>query len=221
MRRSAENIYSDQLEDAVLAEDVAEVVQLVNGGASLNARNSGGRTVLMMAVQHNNPTMVKFLLNEMKADPDVQDIRGNTALHIAAELDRDECITALEENGADVYVRNNIGFTGRGMRLQRQKQRGNAATTPRAASSSNAATSNASGGASSSEGTGSATSPKKQQQHLKPSARGHAIVDAEFAKQIASGDPVLAKEYIMKNAGTINLNSLCVCPPLICVAQQP
>ncbi len=82
-RRSAENIYSDELELAVAREAVSEVVALVEARANLDARNSGGRTVLMVATQNNSPGMVKLLLAELKADPDVQDVRGCTALHLA------------------------------------------------------------------------------------------------------------------------------------------
>lgn len=225
VRRSAENIYSDELEIAVINGSVQDVVRLTNARASLDARNSGGRTVLMMAVQHDKPAMVTLLISELKANPNVQDIRGNTALHIAYELNKEECITALEENGADVYVRNNIGFTGRGLRLQRKKPEAKTPAPRVDESDANAnspehADSRAPWGGS---GLGTASAPPKGKHgRSKPAPRKTEIIDSSFARCISDGDITLVKEYIQQRPD-LDLN--CIYPrsgdtPLITAAKE-
>lgn len=64
------------------------------------------KTPLMYAVLHNNPSIIRLLI-ECKCDVNITDRSGNTALHYAAQKGFVYCVTAILESGlADVGIRN-------------------------------------------------------------------------------------------------------------------
>ena len=75
-------------------------------GSVNNARASDGKTLLIVAVENNKFETVKWLLGD-GANTDVQDKRGNTALHYAAMLGDAKMIDLLVKNGADISIKNN------------------------------------------------------------------------------------------------------------------
>ena len=73
-------------------------------------RDQQQRTVLMMAVLHDHPKMVDFLL-ERQADVRAVDENGNTALHLAALRDHFDLIDVLLDYGAIIDAPNINGET--------------------------------------------------------------------------------------------------------------
>jgi len=84
---------------------------LLEGGANVNARNSGGQTALMiLASRAYNPETVALLLGR-GGDINARDSEnGWTALMWAAAFSGNpEIITLLLENGADAVMRDYYG----------------------------------------------------------------------------------------------------------------
>jgi len=56
----------------------------------VNCKDESGRTILMSAIQAldaKNAEQIRYLVQEKNADPNIQDLNGNTALHYLASLD--------------------------------------------------------------------------------------------------------------------------------------
>ncbi|XP_074851494.1 ankyrin repeat domain-containing protein 34B [Carettochelys insculpta] len=92
---------------------------LLEGGAYINESNDRGETPLMIAckTQHmdqqsvSKAKMVKYLL-ENKADPNIQDKCGKTALmHACLEKAGPEVISLLLKNGADLSLQDHSGYS--------------------------------------------------------------------------------------------------------------
>ncbi len=103
---------SEQLIEAVKANDSAGVRELLAGGADANARDVYGATALMNAAHQGNLEMVNDLL-AAGAEVDAKDELGWTALMKAcnnAEMDRGfpDIIERLIAAGADANVK--IGY---------------------------------------------------------------------------------------------------------------
>jgi uncharacterized protein len=87
LRRAAESGDSPRLE-ALLAEQI-----------DLEARDSSGRTALMLAVLHGQKSAVDALLAS-GADPNAADSRGTTPLQAALAADQPAIVAALRHAGA-------------------------------------------------------------------------------------------------------------------------
>ncbi|XP_024070705.1 ankyrin repeat domain-containing protein 34B [Terrapene carolina triunguis] len=92
---------------------------LLEGGAYINESNDRGVTPLMIAckTQHvdqqsvSKAKMVKYLL-ENKADPNIQDKSGKTALmHACLEKAGPEVVSLLLKNGADLSLQDHSGYS--------------------------------------------------------------------------------------------------------------
>eukprot|EP00658_Telonema_sp_P-2_P085398 TRINITY_DN972_c0_g1_i2.p1 TRINITY_DN972_c0_g1~~TRINITY_DN972_c0_g1_i2.p1 ORF type:complete len:165 (+),score=52.32 TRINITY_DN972_c0_g1_i2:166-660(+) len=59
------------------------------------ADRSSGRTAVHKAAFWGHDHILRFLLNELKIDPNMQDSLGDTALHDAAQFGHQKCIDAL------------------------------------------------------------------------------------------------------------------------------
>ena len=67
-------------------------------------------TALQEAIYYGYPDIANFLI-EQDTPPNIQDINGDTALHIAASNGDLDIITSLLSHGADKYIVNNNGKT--------------------------------------------------------------------------------------------------------------
>ena len=66
----------------------------------MNARDSSGRTVLMLAVNTGNVLVLRPLLSSSACNIDARHRDGSSALHIAATLGNEACVLALIKAGA-------------------------------------------------------------------------------------------------------------------------
>jgi hypothetical protein len=98
------------LEHAVQNANREMVQLLLSSGASVNARNSGGETVLMMLDSDATSDLVWDLINS-GADVKLKDKSGNTALMQAASSDNLEALKTLLDAGAEVSTKNKQGRT--------------------------------------------------------------------------------------------------------------
>ena len=89
------------------AFEVAEL--LIDRGASIDAKNKDGRTPLMETVVASAGDVAELLVNRGAIINDCCDVE--TALHLAAYLDRSEMAQLLLERGADFDLRNKGGST--------------------------------------------------------------------------------------------------------------
>ncbi|NBV28175.1 hypothetical protein EBS02_04035 [bacterium] len=89
-------------------------------GANPNIQGPHGMTPLMEAIKGHDDQMVKFLLS-VKADPDIQDHDGHTALHYAVDSQKNEYILKLLlECRADPDRANQCGRTALHAAVEKQ-----------------------------------------------------------------------------------------------------
>ncbi len=90
-----------ELREAASRGDTQKIKHLLNGGASVRAKNHARFTALMEASNNGHLEAVKLLL-EKGADVNAQGIWGTTALIEASTNGRLEVVKFLLEKGADV-----------------------------------------------------------------------------------------------------------------------
>ena len=110
-------MYSKDLEKAVRSNDMDAARHLLLQGASVNAQNSKGSTVLMDAVWNGNLPMVE-LLCDSNADPNIANLRRNTALHFAYEKEHTDIAIYIE---AHSDLRPSVNGLGRVVGAKAQK----------------------------------------------------------------------------------------------------
>jgi len=98
------------LMDACLNGDEKRVTALLEGGASVNARDQSGWTALMDAVEFGSVRMVRSLL-QAGADVNARNRDGEAALMQAIENGKAESAVALVQAGADINMRDRAGLT--------------------------------------------------------------------------------------------------------------
>jgi ankyrin repeat protein len=87
------------LQRAAAAGNVPELQVLMAQKANMNARDSSGRTALMLAVLHGQRSAVDTLI-AAGADPNAADSQGRTPLKAALEAGQPEIVAALRRAGA-------------------------------------------------------------------------------------------------------------------------
>lgn len=95
--------------EAVIAGDIARVNHCLLLGADVHKGDSHQDSPLMAAIVHNNPAMVKILL-DAGAAPFRPNASGHTALDMAVWQGNSGIIQALADAGADMSTRSD-GFT--------------------------------------------------------------------------------------------------------------
>lgn len=88
---------------------------LIQQNANLNNVSPNG-TALMASVVKNNQKLAKLLLDH-KADPDLQDGNGFTALHYAIQFRNYEMIALLMEYQPQITIKDNMGMTAKAYAL--------------------------------------------------------------------------------------------------------
>ncbi len=87
------------LESASAAGDLAQATLLLDQGAAVDARDTQGRTPLLLAVAQNRLAVVRLLLAR-GADPNAADNAGITPLQLAKNKDLRDVSALLERAGA-------------------------------------------------------------------------------------------------------------------------
>jgi ankyrin repeat protein len=101
---------AQKLLEASEAGDLAEVKNLLRGGASVNARGSYGHTALMGAAVRGHTDTVRLLVKR-GADVNARGGTGRTALIEAAAEGYTNTVRVLLESGADVNAKDNDGWS--------------------------------------------------------------------------------------------------------------
>ncbi len=95
---------------AVRAGDLYAVIDRVDGGAALDARDDSGRTPFLAAVAENQPYIMDALLAR-GAQVDEVDLLGNSAMHLAARSTHIYTLETLQQRGAWIEARNQANYT--------------------------------------------------------------------------------------------------------------
>lgn len=89
--------------------DIAKMQNALNNGVDINAKDPGGMPALFIAVEENQLSATKFLL-ENGAYPDITDKENDTPLMRAMYYNRPEIVKLLIEYGANVNTSYNDDF---------------------------------------------------------------------------------------------------------------
>ena len=100
---------TQELSNAVIANDLDRVKFLVGKGANVNEPDSQGWTPLQSAARQRHDDMIKQLI-DLKADPNLADSGNMTPLIAAMMRDHVPSIKALLDNGADIEKAGPQGF---------------------------------------------------------------------------------------------------------------
>ncbi|KAK3542269.1 hypothetical protein QTP86_021992 [Hemibagrus guttatus] len=93
---------SNAILKAVSTGDVPLLQELIRG-ININDRNASSGTILHLAAEHGQVSVINFLLRQ-GAKLDLRDGLGRTALHKAAEMGHTSAAMALVKAGADIYA---------------------------------------------------------------------------------------------------------------------
>jgi ankyrin repeat protein len=97
-----------RLFDAAKKGNLVMVTLLYQQGSNIEARDSKGRTPMIMAAEYGNSTIITYLLNS-GADIDAQDKDGWNALHYAAFFGSFYSCQELLKRGLDLETQSNEG----------------------------------------------------------------------------------------------------------------
>ena len=94
----------DDIKEAARKGDFEEVVEFVEAGVDLNAKDTLGNTALILASLHENSDIVQYLV-QAGADVNARSVLGNTALMWAAYNGDLNTVQYLVQAGANVNAR--------------------------------------------------------------------------------------------------------------------
>lgn len=119
LKNDSENIYIQTLNEQVSLIKSINDSKLTN--KQINEINEDGDTPLIKAIDLNNVSLAKFLI-EMGANVNIADSEGRTPLMIAAESG--DCISTklLLENKAEIELKNNNGDTALDLATQEEHE---------------------------------------------------------------------------------------------------
>ncbi len=110
----------DELNNAVVAEDVDRVAYLLQHGAHVNSHDGGGFTPLISATRSGFVAVATYLADH-KADPNLTDLSGWTPLMWAAWGDDPTLVKMLLPHGAKLDATDKDGLTPLGIAAQNGK----------------------------------------------------------------------------------------------------
>jgi len=99
-----------EISQAAMSDNDRALLDLIRGGADVNATNAYGRTPLMWASGLGCNKSLQVLLAN-RANVEAKDALGQTALMNAAEAGQTEAVKVLIAHGANVAGTNNLGYT--------------------------------------------------------------------------------------------------------------
>ena len=83
-----------------------EKIDLEKNKTLIHIKDDFNNNLLHLAVDENIPELVNYLLIK-KVNPNVQNIDGDTCLHLAMKKGNTKIIGNLLEYGASIYIKNN------------------------------------------------------------------------------------------------------------------
>ena len=86
--------------DCLFTRNATRVQQFIDEGVNINIQNPYDNTLLILVADYGYADMVTVLLNG-KADPDIRNIDGSTALMAASRNSHLDIVNLLIEAGAD------------------------------------------------------------------------------------------------------------------------
>ncbi|MDI6727892.1 MAG: ankyrin repeat domain-containing protein [Thermodesulfovibrionales bacterium] len=104
------NAHAGPLHDAAWAGNIKKIIELLDKGADINAKDNNGWTALIWAAREGKTDAINFLINN-GADVYVKDNMGWTALMRAVTNGHTSAIELLISKGVDVNARANDGWT--------------------------------------------------------------------------------------------------------------
>ena len=106
---SRDNFQNTPLHHAALFSSNEIMVQLIEAGADVNARNITGVTPLLYTWKRNLEWL--NILIKAGADVNAQDMHGTTALMVVAKNGSEDLVISLLKAGADPSIKNKKGDT--------------------------------------------------------------------------------------------------------------
>jgi len=101
------------LQTAIMTDNLEIVKQHIEAGTNINTKDQmSGSTPLITAVTFDKTAIVKALI-DAKADLNIENNDGASALHVAAFFCRVESVQLLIDAKADKTIKNNFGATPR------------------------------------------------------------------------------------------------------------
>jgi len=101
----------DRLFEAIRADDVPAVRQLIRSGIDIERRDQDKRTPLMLAVRNDRVEIARLLIGA-GSDPNARDELHDTPYLFAAAEGRTEILRSLLAGGANLLDTNRFGGTG-------------------------------------------------------------------------------------------------------------
>jgi len=111
---------------AAFSNTSQHIQTLIKTGSNINALNGSAQTPLMVAVRCGNATNVSSLLSHCSSKSTLQCTGepGKTPLHVAAQNNDIDCITALLKHGAPVNMKDGNGDTALTYLIKHQSREG-------------------------------------------------------------------------------------------------
>ena len=91
-------------------ESSASIVSLLLKHANFNAYNASGTAPLSLAVQKQNETITRLLLENSDINVDKQNLQGYSPLHFACAGENVNIVAMLLENKADIFTKTDKGY---------------------------------------------------------------------------------------------------------------
>ena len=102
---------SDELKNEWNDDNIKQIFSLISEGADPNSQDEEGYNFLMLAINFGSIKHLKFLLDFKGINIDAKNFYGDTALMMAATLDKIDFVKTLIEHNADVNIENDAGYS--------------------------------------------------------------------------------------------------------------
>ncbi len=116
------DLASAEFRESAMHGSVGIMKSLVDSADVNEAEASSGRTALHKASFWGHIEAVRYLIDELQLDPNVQDLMGDTPLHDAARFGHEEVVRILLDANPDCTIRNRAGLNAKGLAIEYGKE---------------------------------------------------------------------------------------------------